>query len=177
MDEFLDWPKEKGPPPSHWANCLYLEWFSESNGRVVIESADYELTISPPEWRLTDEEEAQRAKDAAAGLAGFMGKLTAAIEQHQRGQKDPETEEWDEHDYEKFLKESDARTTKYMKLLDKYGDSDEAEEIIAREMGWEQELTPEEEEQQRQWIAEMNVATEAGDGRAGAGTRPGARGH
>ena len=29
-------------PPEHMANCLYLEWFSEANGRVVIESTDYE---------------------------------------------------------------------------------------------------------------------------------------
>lgn len=135
MEEFLNWPREKGHPPSHWANCLYLEWFSESNGRVVIESADYELTISAPEWRLTPEEDEQRAKDAAAGMAGFMGKLTEAIEQQQRGQKDPEAE-WNEHDYEKFLKESDARTDKYMELQEKYGDSDEAEAKIAKEMGW-----------------------------------------
>src|SRR5690348_6961789 len=26
-------------PPEHMANCLYLEWFSERNGRVVVESA------------------------------------------------------------------------------------------------------------------------------------------
>ena len=45
------------------------------------------------------------------------------MEAHQRGQKDPEAD-WDEHDYEKFLKECDARTDKYMELLDKYGDSD-----------------------------------------------------
>lgn len=161
MEEFLNWPKEKGRPPSHWANCLYLEWFSEANGRVVIESADFKLTISPPEWRLTPEEEARRAKDAAAGLAGFMGRLSEAIEQHQRGQKDPEAEDWDEHDYEKFLRESDARTTKYMELLDKYGDSDEAEAIIAKEMGWDRELTPEEEKERREWIEEMNAASEA----------------
>lgn len=36
-------------PPERMANCLYLEWFSEANGRVVVESADYELTISAPE--------------------------------------------------------------------------------------------------------------------------------
>src|SRR5208282_5952245 len=30
MEEFLNWPKGKGKPPSHWANCLYLEWFSEA---------------------------------------------------------------------------------------------------------------------------------------------------
>src|SRR2546425_6104981 len=47
--------------PEHMANSLYLEWFSEQNGRVVIESADYELKISPPEWRLTPEGDAKHA--------------------------------------------------------------------------------------------------------------------
>ncbi len=58
--------------------------------------------------------------------------MTGAIEQHQRGQKDP-AEAWDEHDYEKFMRESDARTDKYGELLDKYGHSDDAEGKIARE--------------------------------------------
>lgn len=159
MEEFLNWPKEKGRPPTRWANCLYLEWFSKANGRVVIESADYELKISAPEWRLTDAEEKQRAQDAATGMGDFMGKLTEAIEQQQRGQKDPE-EKWDEHDYEKLLKESDARTTKYMELLEKYGDSDEAEARIAQEMGWNRERTPEEAEEQSRRIEEMNRAGE-----------------
>lgn len=159
MEEFLNWPKEKGRPPTRWANCLYLEWFSERNGRVVVESADYELKISAPEWRLTDAEEKQRAQDAAAAMGDFMGKLTEAIEQQQRGQKDPEAE-WDEHDYEKLLKESDARTTKYMELLEKYGDSDEAEEKIATEMGWNRELTEEQAAEQSRRIEEMNRAGE-----------------
>ena len=159
LEEFLNWPKGKGKPPSHWANCLYLEWFSEANGRVVIESADYEMKISAPEWRLTPEEEEQRAKDAANGMNWFMQKLTDAIEKQKRGQKDPEAE-WDEHDYEKFLKESDARTDKYMELLEKYGDSDEAEGKIAKEMGWLRELTPEEIEAENQRIEEMNRACE-----------------
>ncbi|MGA9453356.1 MAG: hypothetical protein WBW41_18675 [Verrucomicrobiia bacterium] len=146
-------------PPEHMANCLYLEWFSEANGRVVIESADYNLTISAPEWRLTPEENAERAKQAAAGMDDFMQKLTGAIEAQQRGQKDPEAE-WDEHDYEKFMKECDARTDKYMELLEKYGDSPEAEEKIAKEMGWRRELTEEEAEQERQRIEEMNRACE-----------------
>jgi len=147
-------------PPEHLANCLYLEWFSDRNGRVVIESTDYELEIFAPEWRLTKEEDEQRARDAAAGLSGFMQQLTDAIETHQRGQKDPE-EKWDEHDYEKFLKESDARTDKYMELLEKYGDSDEAEEKIAEEMDWSRELTPEEAAEESRRIEEMNAACEA----------------
>ncbi|HXR05468.1 MAG TPA: hypothetical protein VN836_12250 [Verrucomicrobiae bacterium] len=146
-------------PPEHMANCLYLEWFSEANGRVVIESADYELNISAPEWRLTAEEDAERAKQAAAGMDDFMRKLTEAIEQHQRGQKDPEAE-WDEHDYEKFMKECDARTDKYMELQEKYGGSPEAEEKIAKEMGWTHELTGEEVEAEQQRIEEMNRACE-----------------
>jgi hypothetical protein len=143
-------------PPEHMANCLYLEWFSEANGRVVIESADYTLEISAPEWRLTPEEDEQRAKDAAAGMGDFMQKLTEAVEAQQRGQKDPAAE-WDEHDYEKFLKESDARTDKYMELLEKYGDSDEAEAKIAKEMGWDRaDEDDDEKEDERMSVEEMN---------------------
>ena len=145
--------------PEHMANSLYLEWFSEQNGRVVIESTDYDLTISAPEWRLTPAEEEQRAQDAANGMNWFMQKLTEAIAQQQRGQKDPEAE-WDEHDYERFLKESDARTDKYAELLDKYGDSDEAEEMIAQEMGWNRELTEEESAARRQRVEDINQACE-----------------
>jgi hypothetical protein len=163
MEEFLNWPKEKGQPPSRWANCLYLEWFSDANGRVVVESTDYEVTISASEWQMTPEEEAERAEQAATGMAGFMQKLNEAIEQHQRGQKDPEAV-WDEHDYEKLLKESDARTEKYGELLEKYGHSDEAEEKIAREMGWVRELTEEEAEEERLRIEEINrICNEAAD--------------
>jgi len=145
-------------PPEHMANCLYLEWFSEANGRVVIESADYELTLSAPEWRMTPEENEQRARAAAAGMDDFMQKLTGAIEAQQRGQKDPEAE-WDEHDYEKFMKECDARTDKYMELREKYGDSDEAEAKIAKEMGWDREDEDEngdEDDGERMSVEEMN---------------------
>lgn len=146
-------------PPTRMANALYLEWFSEGNGRVVIESANFELNISAPEWRLTFAEEQQRAKDAEAGWGMFSRQLNNALEKQKRGQKDPAAE-WDEHDYEKFLKESDARTDKYMELLEKYGDSHEAEEKIAREMGWLRELTPEEAEEENRRIEEMNAACE-----------------
>jgi hypothetical protein len=122
-------------PPERTANALYLEWFSEGNGRVVIESANFELNISAPEWRLTSAEEQQRAQDAEAGWGMFSRQLNEALEKQKRGQKDPEAE-WDEHDYEKFMKECDARTDKYMELREKYGDSDEAEAKIAKEMGW-----------------------------------------
>jgi hypothetical protein len=157
LEEAFEMIDREEEPPERMANCLYLEWFSEANGRVVIESADFELTLSAPEWRLTPEENEQRARDAASGMDDFLQKLTTAIDEQQRGQKDPDAE-WDEHDYEKLMKESDARTDKYLELLDKYGDSEEAEEKIAKAMGWWRELTPEEAEQERKQIEEINEA-------------------
>jgi len=159
LDEADAMLKLEAKPTEQMANSLYLEWFSEANGRVVIESADYELTISAPEWQMTPEEDEERARQAAAGMDGFVQKLTGAIEQHQRGQKNPEIE-WTEHDYEKFLKECDARTDKYGELLDQYGDSDEAEEKIAKEMGWSRELTEDEAAEEQKRIEEMNRACE-----------------
>lgn len=143
-------------PPEHMANSLYLEWFGEYNGRVVIESVDYELKISPPEWTLTDEEEVERARLAANGMSEFMAKLTSAVEGHKSNQKDPE-EQWDEFDYELLLKECDARGEKYAELLDKYGDSEKGRERVEEEMGWNNPLT----EEQQQLAAEMKEIDES----------------
>ena len=91
-------------------------------------------------------------------MTQFVEKLTHAIERHQRGQKDAE-EEWDEHDYERFMKECDARTDKYGELLEEVpGDSDEAEAKISKEMGWDRELNDDEAEKRDRWIDEMNRA-------------------
>ena len=93
----------------------------------------------------------------------FSRQLNEALEKQKRGQKDPEAE-WDEHDYEKFMKECDARTDKYMELREKYGDSDEAGEKIAKEMGWISEDPPSQEgfgaagedDDERMSVEEMN---------------------
>jgi hypothetical protein len=64
-------------PPEHTANSVYLEWFSEANGRVVIESTDYTVDISPPLWGLTPTENEQRAKEAAGGMADTRSRKTS----------------------------------------------------------------------------------------------------
>ena len=135
VDEWLAAKRAGKPAPEHWGNSLYIEWFSERNGRVVVEIADCEVTVSEPEWRMSAEDEAKRAEDASQGFADFMGKLTEAVSQAEAEVPDHD-EEWDEFDHEKFMRESDARTDKYMELLEKYGTGPDAEEIIAREMGW-----------------------------------------
>lgn len=162
LQEALAMSRRKETPPEHMANSLYLEWFSEANGRVVIESADYELTISAPEWRLTSAEEQDRAKQAAAGMETFMHKINEHLEARRQQLKDFD-EEWDEHDYEKFLKERDASMDKYMELLDKYGHSEEAEEKIAHEMGWDKEEDAAGEDDDGMSVEEMNAICEAAE--------------
>ena len=126
--------KKKLPVPEPMANSLYLEWFSAANGRVVLESADYKLTISPPAWRLTSDEEKQRRHEAAAGFSGFMQKMSDALDAQKH--QPPQDKEWDEFDYEKFMRECDARTNKFGELLDKYRDHPDRDRIVAQEMGW-----------------------------------------
>jgi len=43
---------------------------------------------------------------------------------------------WDEYDWERFLREQDLRTERYLELLERYADHPERDELIANEMGW-----------------------------------------
>ena len=135
VDEALEMAQRGERPKEHLANCLHLEWFSDANGRIVVESANFRLAISEPLWRLTPEDEANRLRQAAEGFTGFIGKLNNALEAAKVEFR--EDKEWNEFDYEKFMRESDARTDKYMELVDKYQDHPDADSIIAQEMGWE----------------------------------------
>ncbi|HET9367598.1 MAG TPA: hypothetical protein VFO22_05965 [Candidatus Udaeobacter sp.] len=125
-DEAIAMSRRGETPPEHMANSVYLEWFSERSGRVVIESADYRLQISEPAWRYTKEEIVERDRRIAEEETPFAIAIT----------QDGETQEWDEVRYEQFLRESDALTEKYGRLLEKYADHPDSERIIAREMGW-----------------------------------------
>ena len=46
--------------PEHLANAVYVEWFSETDGRVVFESADYEMSVSESVWKMSPKEEEQQ---------------------------------------------------------------------------------------------------------------------
>ena len=58
---------------------------------------------------------------------------------------------WDEYDWERFLREQDQKTEKYMQLLETYLDDPQRDEIIAREMGWTQLLDA------KDWSAEVDA--------------------
>jgi len=160
-DEAIAMSRRGETPPEHMANAVYLEWFSERSGRVVIESADYRLQISEPAWRYTKEEIAERDRRIVEEETPFAIAIT----------QDGETQEWDEIRYEQFLRESDARTERYGRLLEKYADHPDSERIIAREMGWtwleealdQQEKEKEQEQEQETDALEAKVHKEDDD--------------
>lgn len=77
MDELMEYFAARKPFPWHWGNSLYLEWYSETNGRVLIESASYHLELDPETTWTMDEagEDAQRRANGQA-MGEFMEQLS-----------------------------------------------------------------------------------------------------
>src|SRR5258708_4506221 len=120
--------------PEHIANCLYLEWFSQANGRVVIESTEYEITVSEPVWRLSPEEEIQQHEANADAMRSFMERAAGALDPREEAAYDGVPQ--DEFEWELFLRASDRRSAKLGELMEKYHDHPNRDRLIAREMGW-----------------------------------------
>jgi hypothetical protein len=136
LEEALCITREGKAPPEHMGNCFYLEWFGDTNGRVVIESTDYEIDTSTPEWTLSAEDEQGQIAASHQAIRDWLDPLDAS---HYRepAKFDPDDEKpLDEFGYEKLMRESDARTDKYIELLKKYEGHPDQEKIVAREMGW-----------------------------------------
>jgi hypothetical protein len=68
--------------------------------------------------------------------------------------EDSEPEIWNEYRWEEFFRESDKRTEKYSRLLDKYMDHPDCDRIIAEEMGW-THLLDEDDDVNEAWMDEM----------------------
>jgi hypothetical protein len=79
MDELMEYYKRREPFPWHWGNSLYLEWFGEQNGRVVVEAAHYtlELATATPTWVMTEAEEAEQRQLNGRAMTDFMQRLCA----------------------------------------------------------------------------------------------------
>jgi len=166
IEEALDRLSRGEAVSERMGNAVYLEWYSRANGRVVIESADYEISISSHSWRMTAEEETKQSEKNQQSVKQWVDEITAEM----HGDADfGDDGDWrmDEFEWEKQLKESDAMTARYGELLEKYMDDPNHEEIIAREMGWswmEEELdvgTEEdgegEDEVSTPWLADLDL--------------------
>jgi hypothetical protein len=120
--------------PEHLANCFYLEWFSEANGRVVIESTEYEIQVSEPAWRMSPAEETRQHEANAAAMNSFLERATGALDEREEAAYEGTPE--DEFEWELFLRASDRRGAKLGELIEKYRDDPDCDRLIARAMGW-----------------------------------------
>jgi hypothetical protein len=120
--------------PEHLANCLYLEWFSRTNGRVVIESTEYEISVSEPAWKMSSDEEVQQQDANAEAMNSFLERAAGALDPREEAAYDGMPT--DEFEWELFLRASDRRSKRLGELMEKYHADPDRDRLIAREMGW-----------------------------------------
>jgi hypothetical protein len=126
--------KNDQPLSEHMADALYLEWFSDTNGRVVVESTDYEIAIGEPAWRPSPEDESRQLKANAEAMQLFMDRINESFDPREEAAYNGDPK--DEFEWELFLRASDRRSTKLGELLEKYSDHPDRDRLIARGMGW-----------------------------------------
>jgi len=184
MDQIGEYYAAKKPWPWHWGNSLYLEWFSESNGRVVIESASYQLKIvGDAAWEMSEQEEVAQRQANGAAITGFMEQLSAAVdeqdpadytvtsedptdEEHAAWGEKPQTEEaaaqlqaWGDRLVDRIHARlnREGETANYQVIM-------EEELARLREERGEPDPTPEQLLRYEKWLEEMNrVGREAVD--------------
>jgi hypothetical protein len=110
-----------------WSNSLYLEWFSQSNGRVVVELVEPELRVSVPSWAFSEEEKEQRPA-ARERYTGFVHKVE--LPEIRGGDGKP-----NEFHYEKVLQSFDDYVVRFEELWERYRDDPDCDQKIANELG------------------------------------------
>ena len=138
-EEEMDECERRGQDiPFQWSNVLYIEWFSEINGRVLIEASDYQLKVSASEWLMDeDQEEAQKLANLSA-MRDFLARVIRRAEPDDSAESASVTakDELDEFEWEERLKESDRLSDAYQEVLEKYIDDYDSERKEAFVMGW-----------------------------------------
>ena len=121
--------------PKHHANCLYIEWFSRRNGRVVIETTDFDIRVGEPAWTMTEQELAAQVESTHEAFRKWLedfNQLCADAEPYEKDSDGP----MNEFQWEKFMRESDQKTEKLGEVMEKYQGHPDSQRLIAREMGW-----------------------------------------
>ncbi len=133
-EEFHTLCREHKDIPFEWRNTLYLEWFGEFNGRVVIEASNFTLSISPHEWELDEDAEAAQKLANLNAMRDFMALVIQRSDEEEPGAEP--AAELDEFAWEERLKESDRLTDAYQEVLEKYLNDEDSERKEAFVMGW-----------------------------------------
>jgi hypothetical protein len=135
-------PNDKDPvepaaePPARTVNKLFLEWFSETNGRIVIEATDFHLSISPASWTMTADEESHQLAANRDSFRHWLEHLSELESAEEIPMPSADSRPMNEFEWEKIFKESDIKNERLSEVLEKYHGHPDSEMLIAREMGW-----------------------------------------
>lgn len=122
---------------SEWRNSLYLEWFSEENGRVFIESTDFEISVAEWLWEMdVATEEAQKMTN----LHTMRGWLAGIIQRPEPDEEEGDDFDDSEESWEESLKQSDRLSDAHMEALEKYGMDGLDDDRVSFVMGWDHML-------------------------------------
>lgn len=172
LDQIGEYYAAKKPFPWHWGNSLYLEWFSECNGRVVIETASFDLKIvGAPAWEMSEAEETEQRKANGAAMTGSMDRLVEAAGAQDHKVVDDTPAEWDEKPQTE--EEAEAQQARSDRLADRIearlrreGEDADYEKILEEEIErmhreeGKPKPTSEQLARSAEWIEEMNRAAE-----------------
>jgi len=71
-------------PPFTMRKCLYLEWYSNANGRAVIQSTRLEVErIGERAFELTEDQWREQANQNAEEMSHFMAQLGDALQDYE----------------------------------------------------------------------------------------------
>jgi hypothetical protein len=168
LEQIGEYYAARKPWPWHWGNSLYFEWFSDRNGRMVIESATFQLTIaSDIAWEMTPAEEEQQRGANAEAMGGFMDQLEEATAANPAyGDAEWSEKPQTEAEAEKMQADSDRLADRINARMEREGPDADYEKILEEELErrrierGEKPPTPEEEARRTEWIDEMNRAAE-----------------
>lgn len=168
--------------PTEWRNSLYLEWFTAEQGRCLVESADFEITISDRVWEMDEDEEGAQKLANMQAMRDFLAAIIQRPERPEAQEEDEEIDDEEEEEitlseeaWEEQLKASDRLTDASLEAYEKYGEDEDADEKTAFVMGWDHLLEDmadaqegvmpsdndsAEKKRRREWADLMNEVTE-----------------
>ncbi len=100
--EIMDYVEAGLAIPTRVANCLYLEWFSDLNGRMVIESVDFKLEITTPQWSMTAAEDVLQTRESQGNFHAYLDSITGGTDADDDEEEDEYAEDEDEESDDDF---------------------------------------------------------------------------
>lgn len=120
--------------PAKLSNILYLEWFSDTNGRVVIEAPDFNVSLSEAFWKMDRQDGTAQELANQHAFHDYIDSITGMDPSDD--DEDDEEDLADDEDEDSFANSTDPRTSSPHFA----SSSQDAFDSPLNEFEWEQEL-------------------------------------